>query len=179
MNTDDSGRVYRYGTHEPDIHESVFLAPGAIVIGNVTIGPRASVWFNTTVRGDVHSIEIGEETNVQDNSTLHVTHDTHPLVIGARVTCGHGVKLHGCTIGDESLIGIGAIVLDGAVVEPGSMVAAGALIPPGMVVKSGTLVAGVPAKTIRSLRPAEREDLAASAARYVEYALSMQTSLQQ
>ncbi|MFW5737744.1 MAG: gamma carbonic anhydrase family protein [Spirochaetota bacterium] len=166
------GTLYSYEGKSPTVAAGAFVATGAVVIGDVELGGNASVWFNCTVRGDVHYIRIGEATNIQDNSVLHVTHDTHPLVVGNGVTCGHGVTLHGCTVHDESLIGIGAIVLDGAVVESGAMVAAGALVPPGMVVPSGMLVAGVPAKPLRPLRDAERENLAASADRYVAYALS-------
>ncbi len=171
-------RVVPYGGRTPAIEPGVFIAPGAIVIGDVTIGAEASIWFNCTVRGDVNFIRIGRSTNIQDNAVLHVTHDTHPLVIGDRVTCGHAAVLHGCVIGDETLIGIGAVVLDGATVEPGAMVAAGALVPPGMIVPSGMLAVGVPARIARPLRPAERADLAASAARYVEYAAAMSSSIE-
>jgi gamma-carbonic anhydrase len=171
MNTaPGGGTLCEYDGKRPFIPASAFVAAGAVVIGEVTLGEHASIWFNCTVRGDIHYIRIGESTNIQDNSVLHVTRETHPLVVGDRVTIGHGVALHGCTIGDESLVGIGAIVLDGAVVESGSMVAAGALVPPGMVVPTGMLVAGVPARPLRPLRDAERENLAASAARYVAYA---------
>ena len=165
------------GEHWPRIPDSCFIAPGAVVLGQVTLGEQVNIWFNCTIRGDVHWIEIGEQTNVQDNSVLHVTHDTHPLRIGNRVTCGHAVRLHGCTIEDETLIGIGAVVLDGAVVRSGAMVAAGAVVPPGMEVPSGVLVAGVPAKVIRELRPAERADIPESARRYVAYAKAMREDL--
>lgn len=171
------GMILDYRGTSPSLEESVFVAPGAVVIGNVTVGAEASIWFNTTVRGDVHFITIGARTNIQDNSVLHVTHDTNPLVVGERVTCGHGVTLHGCTVEDECLIGIGAIVLDGAVVQTGAMVAAGALVPPGMVVPSGMLVAGVPARPVRPLRDAEREEIPLSALRYVRYARQMQASV--
>lgn len=177
QNRGTEGTVYPYEGTSPSLGRNVFVAPGAVVIGDVTVGDDSSIWFNCTVRGDVHTIRIGRETNIQDNSMLHVTHDTHPLVIGDRVTCGHSVKLHGCTIGEETLIGIGAIVLDGAVVEPGSMIAAGALVTPGMVVPAGMIVAGVPARVLRPLTTAERDDLAASAARYVAYAAKMRRSL--
>jgi carbonic anhydrase/acetyltransferase-like protein (isoleucine patch superfamily) len=162
---------------QPQIPDSCFVAPGAVVLGAVTLGERANIWFNSTVRGDVHWITIGEDTNIQDNSVLHVTHDTNPLAIGARVTCGHAVRLHGCTIEDETLIGIGAIVLDGAVVQTGAMVAAGAVVPPGMVVPGGMLVAGVPARVIREVTPAERENIGKSAGRYVAYADQMKRDL--
>ncbi len=165
------------GKHRPRIPDSCFLAPGAVVLGQVTLGEQASIWFNCTVRGDVHWIAIGEETNIQDNSVLHVTRDTHPLFIGARVTCGHAARLHGCTIEDEALIGIGAVVLDGALVRSGSMVAAGAVVPPGMEVPSGMLVAGVPARVIRKLRPEELQDIPHAAARYVAYSQAMRADL--
>ena len=171
-------QILPYEGMTPSIDAGAFIAPGAVVIGDVTIGGDSSIWFNCTVRGDVHFIRIGRSTNIQDNSVLHVTHETHPLVIGDRVTCGHAAVLHGCTIGDETLIGTGAIVLDGATVEPGAMVAAGALIPPGMVVPTGMLAIGVPARIARSLRSSERANLAASAARYVEYAAAMRASLE-
>jgi carbonic anhydrase/acetyltransferase-like protein (isoleucine patch superfamily) len=162
--------VVPYGDLTPRIDPSVFLAPGARIIGDVVISELCSIWYNVVIRGDVHWIRIGRETNVQDGSVLHVTHDTHPLEIGERVTIGHAVRLHGCTIEDETLIGIGAIVLDGARVERNAMVAAGALVPPGMVVPTGTLVTGVPARVRRELSAEERSNLAASAARYVAYA---------
>ncbi len=171
------GTVYPYEGMVPSLGRNVFIAPGAVVVGAVTVGEDSSIWFNCTVRGDVNTVRIGSRTNIQDNSMLHVTRETHPLLIGDRVTCGHGVMLHGCTIGDETLIGIGAVVLDGAVVETGSIVAAGALVTPGMVVPTGMVVAGVPAKVLRPLRPAERDDLAASAARYVDFAARMRRSL--
>ena len=169
--------IYDYEGTSPSIPASVFVAPGAVVIGDVTIGERSSIWFQCTVRGDVHTITIGSDTNIQDNSILHVTHDTGPLSIGDRVTAGHGVTLHACIIGDEVLIGMGAIVLDGATVEPNSIVAAGALIPPGMTVETGTLVAGVPARVLRRLRQEEIDDLPQSAARYVDYAARMRSQI--
>lgn len=169
--------IYDYEGRSPTIPASCFIAPGAVVVGDVSMGEDASIWFNATVRGDVHFITIGRATNIQDGAVLHVTHDTHPLVVGSRVTCGHGVTLHGCTVGDEALIGIGAIVLDGAVIEPNAMVAAGALVPPRMKVKSGMLVAGVPAKPLRTLTRDEIADLAASADRYVEYARRMRAGV--
>ncbi len=169
--------TYDYRGASPKIPRSVFVAPGAVVIGSVTIGENSSVWFNCTVRGDVAPISVGSDTNIQDNSVLHVTHETGPLVIGNRVTAGHGATLHACTIEDEVLIGMGAIVLDGAVIESHAVVAAGALVPPGLRVHSGTLVGGIPARVIRPLRREEIDDLAASAARYVEYAAKMRAEV--
>lgn len=162
-------KLFPYRDYFPRIGENVFLAPGVKLIGNVEIGNNSSIWYNTVVRGDVHYIKIGQNTNVQDCSMLHVTNGKFPLNIGNEVTIGHSVTLHGCTLNDLCLIGIGAIVLDGAVVESNSMVAAGALVKQNFVVPSGKLVAGVPAKIIRDLTEAEVKDFKASAKRYVEY----------
>ncbi len=137
------------------------------MVGDVTIGEESSIWFNTVARGDVNFIEIGIRTNVQDNSVLHVSGGKYPLIIGSYVTAGHRVILHGCTIKDYVLIGMGAIILDGAIIESESLVAAGCLVPPGFVVPSKTLVAGVPAKIKRKLTPNEIEDIKISAEKYV------------
>jgi len=154
----------------PTVPSSVFIAESAQVIGNVTIGAYSSIWFGSVVRGDVHYIRIGERTNIQDLSVLHVTRKTHPLVVGNEVTVGHHTTLHGCTIFDRTLIGMGAIVLDGAVVSAGSIVGAGALVPEGMIVPSGVLVVGVPAKVRRELTPEEKGFLLQSSKNYVELA---------
>jgi len=159
-----------YGRLLPKLHAGVTLMDGARVIGDVELGQDVAVWYNTTIRGDAHWVRIGEATNIQDNSMLHATRDHFPLSIGARVTVGHAARLDGCTVEDEVLIGIGSVILNGAVVRRHAMVAAGAVVPPGMVVESGTLVAGVPARVIRELRPEEVADLPESAARYVAYA---------
>ncbi len=166
---DSGNKIFEYQGMLPEIDSSVFLAPGVKIIGNVKIGKDSSIWYNTVVRGDVHYIKIGEMTNIQDLSMLHVTNGKYPLNIGNCVTVGHSVKLHGCTIEDYSLIGIGAIVLDGAVVEKNSIVAAGAVVRPNTVVKSGKLYAGVPAKEIRDLTEAEIAEFENSAKRYRKY----------
>lgn len=159
------------GRH-PSVDPSVFVAEGAVVTGDVTIGVDSSVWYGAVIRGDVNWVRIGARTNIQDGSVLHVTHETHPLSIGDEVTCGHAVRLHGCTIEHRALIGIGAIVLDGAVVRTGSMVAAGTLVPPGYEVPSGVIVAGVPARVLREMTPAEHDGLPETATNYVTYARS-------
>jgi carbonic anhydrase/acetyltransferase-like protein (isoleucine patch superfamily) len=145
------------------------LAPGAVVVGRVVLAARVSIWFGAVVRGDVNRIVIGEESNIQDGSILHVTEET-PLTIGPSVTVGHAAVLHGCTIEKGSLIGMGARVLDGAKVGSGALVGAGSLVPPGMVVPAGTLVVGTPARVARALNPEEQAQLAASAGHYVGYA---------
>ncbi len=150
-----SDKIFSYLNLTPKIDASVFLASGSKIVGDVAIGEGSSIWFNTVVRGDVNYITIGKMTNVQDLSMLHVTKNTHPLVIGNNVTIGHSVTLHGCTLKDNCFIGMGATILDGAVIEPSAMVAAGALVKQNFIVPTGKLVAGVPAKIIRNLSEEE------------------------
>ncbi|MHB8483154.1 MAG: gamma carbonic anhydrase family protein [Nitrospiria bacterium] len=152
----------------PKVPSSVFVAPGAVIIGDVEIGENSSVWFNTVIRGDVHFIRIGYNTNIQDLSMLHVTRKNHPLKIGNDVTVGHRVILHGCTIGNLCLIGMGAVVMDGAVVEEGALIGAGSLVPEGSVIPSGMLAYGVPARPKRPLTVEEKVFLTLSAGNYVE-----------
>ena len=140
----------------PKVAPSCYIDPSAQLIGDIVIGENSSVWPNATIRGDVHYIRIGETTSVQDNSVLHVEHQKHPLIIGSRVTIGHSVVLHGCTVEDDCLIGIGAIVLNGAVIGKGSVIAAGALVPEGMEIPAYSLVMGVPAKVKREVSEDER-----------------------
>jgi len=154
----------------PQIADDVYIAPGAMVIGDVVIGSKSSIWFYTIVRGDVHFIRIGEETNIQDHSMLHVTTDTFPLHIGNRVTVGHRAVIHGCTIADECLIGMGAIILDGAKIGKHSIVAAGAVVPPGMEVPERSLVMGVPAKVQKQLTDEDVARIVATAKHYVRLA---------
>lgn len=169
LNQNFKDKLFPYLDLFPKIHPSVFLAEGVKVIGDVEIGKDSSVWYNTVIRGDVHYIKIGEMTNVQDCSMLHVTNGKYPLNIGNKVTIGHAVKLHGCTLQDLCLIGIGAIILDGAVVEEKSMVAAGSVVKPHFIVPSGKLVGGVPAKVIRDLTEDELNEFGKSAERYKNY----------
>src|SRR5690554_1824219 len=169
-------KEYPYLNKKPNISLGVFLASGVKIIGDVEIKKDSSIWYNTVIRGDVNYIKIGEMTNIQDNSVLHVT-GKNPLIIGNKVTAGHSVVLHGCTIMDLTLIGIGGIVLDGAIVEEKSIVAAGAVVKPGFVVPSGKLAAGVPAKVIRDLTDDELLEFENSALRYKKYAESALNSL--
>jgi carbonic anhydrase/acetyltransferase-like protein (isoleucine patch superfamily) len=152
----------------PQIAPSAYIDPSAQVIGNVAIGERSSVWCNATLRGDINRITIGEESNVQDNSVLHVDEPDFPLVIGDRVTVGHSVVLHGCTVEDDCLIGIGAIVLNGARIGQGSVVAAGALVPEGMAIPPDSLVMGVPGKVRRQVTDEEKVRFRDNAQHYVE-----------
>jgi len=151
----------------PKLAEGVFLAPGAWVIGDVTIGEKSSVWFNTVVRGDEHYIRIGEETNIQDNSTLHVTGGKYPLELGSRVTVGHRVVIHGCVVEDDCLIGMGAIVMDGARVGRGSIVAAGSVVTSGLVIPPESVVMGIPAKVVKQATDAELQRIHRSVANYL------------
>ena len=153
---------------EPDLGDEVFVADDAKVIGKVTIGARSSIWYGCVVRGDVGTIEIGEETNIQDLTTIHVTGGEFDTKIGSRVTVGHRAIIHGCTIEDDVLIGMGAIVLDGAVVEKGALVGAGALVAPGKVIPAGTLALGSPARVVKNLGEDALEAHRASAQHYVE-----------
>lgn len=152
---------------------SAYVDEQALVLGDVEIGADSSVWPMTVVRGDVNRIRIGERTNIQDGSVLHVTHDGEfdpggsPLIVGSEVTVGHKVVLHACTVEDRCLIGMGAVVLDGAVVKSGAMVGAGALVSPGKVLDGGYLYLGAPARQARALTERERSFLEYSAAHYV------------
>ena len=159
----------------PAVHPSAFVDQSAQVIGDVHIGPESSVWMNVVVRGDVHSIRIGARTNVQDLTLVHVMRDTNPTIIGDDVTIGHAAVIHGCTIEDRCLIGMGAILLNGVRVGTGSIVAAGALVPEGMVIPPGSMVMGMPAKVRRALTPEEDASIKWYADNYVKYRLDFQT----
>ncbi|MEN3026889.1 MAG: gamma carbonic anhydrase family protein [Chlorobiota bacterium] len=154
----------------PKIAPTVWLAEGVRIIGDVHIGEYSSVWFNTVVRGDVHSIWIGAETNIQDLCLLHVTHGRYPLRIGNRVTIGHRAIVHGAEVEDCCLIGMGACILDGARIGTYSIVAAGSVVRERQEVPPGVLVAGVPARVVRELTEEERYRIEESAKHYVEYA---------
>lgn len=151
----------------PQIPQSVFVAPSADVIGEVTIGEESSVWFQVVIRGDVHTIEIGSRTNIQDQSCLHVTRKRSPLKVGDDCTIGHRVLLHGCTVGNRVLVGMGAIVMDDAVIEDDCLIGAGSLVTQKTRIPSGHLAVGSPAQVIRPLKKEELEFLRASAQNYV------------
>jgi gamma-carbonic anhydrase len=153
----------------PIIPPSCFVEETAVVIGDVVMGEDSSVWFNAVIRGDVNYIRIGHRTNVQDLCMLHVTHDTRPLVIGTEVTVGHHVVLHGCTINDRVLIGMGAIIMDGSVIGEDSVVGAGALVTENTVVPPKSLVLGSPARVRRPATDKELAWIKESAANYVRY----------
>ncbi len=161
--------IVTYKGITPKIDASVFIAEGVHIIGDVEIGKDSSVWYNTVIRGDVNFIRIGERTNIQDNTVVHVTNKKFPTHIGSNVTIGHSAVIHACTINDYSLIGMGAIILDDAKVGPFALIAAGAVVTMGMVIPEGMLAAGVPAKIVRALTEDEKKFLEKSAQNYIDY----------
>ena len=164
--------IRNFENHQPNIHSSTFVDETALVIGDVKIGEDSSIWPFTVIRGDVNSIQIGNNTNIQDNSVLHVTHDGpynpggFSLKVGSNVTVGHRVILHGCQIGDSCLIGMGATIMDGAIVESNSIIGAGSLVTPNKQLESGYLWMGSPARKIRKLSDEEIESIEYSASSY-------------
>ncbi|HEU4624305.1 MAG TPA: gamma carbonic anhydrase family protein [Steroidobacteraceae bacterium] len=165
-----AGQVWPYCGVVPQIDATAFIAPGTHVIGDVRIGAEASIWFNCVVRGDVHSIEIGSRTNLQDGTIVHVTGGRWGTFIGDDVLVGHQCLLHGCRIENESFIGMDATVMDGCVLERGAMLGAGSLLPPGKIIESGELWVGRPARYVRRLTAAEIDANRASVAHYVQLA---------
>jgi carbonic anhydrase/acetyltransferase-like protein (isoleucine patch superfamily) len=161
--------IYELDGTRPQVAESAWVAENAQVIGDVQLAPGSSVWFGATLRGDTEPIVVGEGSNIQDGSVLH-TDKNLPLTIGRHVTVGHQVMLHGCTIGDESLIGIGAIVLNGAKIGKNCLVGAGALVTEGKEFPDGSMIIGSPAKAMRQLTPEQIEGLRRSALHYMENA---------
>lgn len=153
----------------PQIPNSVFVAPNATIVGDVQLGAQCTVWFNAVIRGDVHHIRIGNKTNIQDGAILHCTYQKAALEIGNEVSIGHGAIVHGCTIHDRVLIGMGAKVLDHAVIESEVIIAAGALVLENFRAESGWLYAGIPAKKIKPLTDAQKEMLKRTPEQYVMY----------
>jgi carbonic anhydrase/acetyltransferase-like protein (isoleucine patch superfamily) len=159
-----------FGGAWPQIDPEAWIAPGAVVVGDVAIGPDASVWYGAVVRGDVHAVRIGARTNLQDGCVLHVTRDRFACVLGDEVTVGHRAVVHGCRVGDGALVGIGAIVLDGAVVGAGALIGAGAVVTPGARIPERWLALGMPAKPVRELSAGELRSQREQALAYVETA---------
>jgi carbonic anhydrase/acetyltransferase-like protein (isoleucine patch superfamily) len=161
--------ILPYQNIYPKIHESVLIAEGAFIIGDVEIGKDSSIWFNTVVRGDVNYIRIGERTNIQDLTMVHVTYKKFPAFIGNDVSIGHSAVIHGCYINDNAVIGMGAKILDGASVNSFSIVAAGSVVKERFAVPEGTLAAGIPAKIVRDLKPKDIEKIKQNAKNYLFY----------
>ncbi len=155
---------------EPTVDPSVYVAPGAVLIGDVIVGPESSIWFGTVVRADVNYIRIGVQTNIQDQCVLHVTGGTHPLRLGDRITVGHRAIIHGCTLEDGCLIGMGAVLLDGCHVGEEAIVAAGSVVAEGSYIPARTLAMGVPADPRREVNEKELDRAKASASHYIELA---------
>jgi carbonic anhydrase/acetyltransferase-like protein (isoleucine patch superfamily) len=169
--------LYSHKGVTPSLGHGVYLAPNVTLIGDVVVGDESSVWFGAVVRGDVFPIRIGARTNLQDNVVVHVTGDKAATTIGDDVTVGHLALIHGCTIGNRCLIGMGSIVLDGAIVEDECLIAAGALVPPGMRVARRSLMVGRPARKARTLGDADLENIRDAGAHYVEYARTFATDV--
>ncbi|MGB3069139.1 MAG: gamma carbonic anhydrase family protein [Ottowia sp.] len=168
--------VYELDGTSPQVAPSAWIADSAEVIGNVTLGPDASVWFGCVLRGDTESMSVGEGSNIQDLTVMHADHGK-PLTVGKYVTVGHKVMLHGCTIGDESLIGIGAVVLNGAKIGKNCLVGAGSLVTEGKEFPDGSMIMGVPARVVRQLTPEQIEGLRNSARHYIENARKFRATL--
>jgi carbonic anhydrase/acetyltransferase-like protein (isoleucine patch superfamily) len=168
--------IYSLGDRTPEFKGDYFIADGAVVIGSVVLENNASIWFNAVIRGDNDVITIGENSNIQDGSVLH-TDGGIPLNVGKNVTVGHKVMLHGCDIGDNSLIGINAVILNGAKIGKNCLIGANALIPEGKVIPDGSLVMGSPGKVVRELGPDQIKGLEMSAMHYVENAKRYQKDL--
>lgn len=153
----------------PEFGANCWLAPNATVVGDVIMGKNCTVWFNAVVRGDVHEIRIGDDTNIQDGAIIHCTYQKAPTFIGNQVSIAHNACVHGCTIHDRVLIGMGAIVMDGAVVHSDSVIAAGAVVLAGTIVEAGTIYAGAPAKKIKDITPEMKEVILRTARNYPMY----------
>jgi gamma-carbonic anhydrase len=165
-----SAVVRSYAGKHPRIGNRVFLAETCALIGDVVVGDDSSVWYSTVLRGDVMSIRIGARTSMQDGTVVHVTSERFSTTVGDDCTIGHGVILHGCTVEDACLIGMGAKILDGARIGRGSLVGAGALVTPGTDIPPGSLVLGMPARVVRPVNPKEQAQIEFGAAHYVELA---------
>jgi len=162
--------IKKFQNKQPQLGEDVYVSENAMVIGDVILGDEVNIWFGAVLRGDMHYIKIGNRTNIQDNSVVHVTTRVSPTNIGSGVTVGHGAIIHGCTIEDDCLIGMGAILMDDAIIGEGSLIGAGALIPPNMIIPENSLVVGSPGKVIRQIKEVEREMILERPQEYIDLA---------
>ncbi len=179
LETGNNASIIAYKGIYPKIHPSVFLCEGVRIIGDVEIGEDSSIWYNTVIRGDVNKIRIGKRVNIQDSSMIHVTHDTCPTILEDNVSVGHLVALHGCTLKSGCLIGIGAKVLDNAVVGEEALVGAGTVVRENFVVPPRVLIAGVPGKIIRDLKPEEIKRVTDTTPNYMKYVAEYRRGLEE
>jgi len=170
--------IYSHKGVIPKLHPSVWVAPNATIIGDVEIGEGSSVWFGAVLRGDVFPIRVGARTNIQDNVVVHVTNGRAATTIGDDVTVGHSAIIHGCTVGNRCLVGMGSIVLDNAVLEDDVFVAAGSLVPPGMRILARSMAIGRPARRLRELEDTDLIEIAGASALYVQYAQDFKLDVQ-
>ena len=154
----------------PKLGDDVYVSENAMVIGEVTLGDKVNIWFGAVIRGDMHYIKIGNRTNIQDNSVVHVTTSISPTSIGANVTVGHSAIIHGCTIEDDCLIGMVAIIMDDSVIGAGSLIGAGALIPPNMIIPPNSLVVRSPGKVVREVKTVETQMILDRPQEYIDLA---------
>ncbi|NBV85227.1 MAG: gamma carbonic anhydrase family protein [Verrucomicrobia bacterium] len=171
-------RIRKFSTKSPSVAANAYIAPGAVLVGAVTLGENSSVWFQSALRADLNSITVGARSNIQDGAIVHVA-DAHGTVIGQRVTVGHGAVIHACTIDDEVLVGMNAVVLDGAHIGARSIIGANALVTSGTHIPEGSLFLGSPGKVVRALSPEEQAGLASWAERYVVLAEAYRNGLPQ
>ena len=162
--------IKEFQNSRPTLGQNVYISENAAVIGNVTLGDEVNIWYGSVLRGDMHYIKIGNRSNVQDNSVVHVTTLASPVNIGSGVTVGHGAIIHGCTIEDDCMIGMGAIIMDNVVIGTGSLVGAGALVPPNMKVPPKSLVVGMPGQVVREVKNEEYKMIIERPQEYIELA---------
>ena len=162
--------IKKFQKKQPQLGEDAYVSENAMVIGDVILGDEVNIWFGAVLRGDMHYIKIGNRTNIQDNSVVHVTTGVSPTNIGNGVTVGQGAIIHGCTIEDDCLIGMGAIIMDDAVIGTGSLIGAGALIPPNMIIPPNSLVIGSPGKVVREVKDVEKEMILERPQEYIDLA---------
>lgn len=160
--------IYKFEDKYPKIHHNTFVAQSADIIGDVTLEEDVNIWFGAVLRSDGEPIIVKSGTNIQDNSVVHITDSAYPTIIGENVTIGHGAIVHACTVGNNCLIGMGSIILDGAEIGDNTIIAAGSVVPPGKKIPSGVLCIGSPAKVVRELSEADKAELLESARRYIE-----------
>ena len=169
--------ILPFNNKVPGIPESCYISESADIIGDVVRGEEVNIWFGAVIRGDMNYIQIGDRTNIQDNCTIHVTTEVSPTIIGSEVTVGHNAMVHGCTVENRCLIGMGAILLDDSIIGEGSIIGAGALVPPRMIIPPRSLCLGVPAKIVRQVTAKEYRENVDSAQHYIDFAVLYKNQL--